>query len=163
MTDKPAKPAARAKRAAAAPPPEPTKRAAAGKRTAAAAAAAAEPAKPARRGKRTTVAPAAEPAKRATAPRAARVKPATPPPTSRAPRTDWRTPSHGEICERAYFIALEEGGGDEVANWLRAERELATALPCVLESRWTAAIKTWRGRGERDAGGARAAVSADCQ
>ena len=27
----------------------------------------------------------------------------------------------------AYFIALEEGGGDEVTNWLRAERELATA------------------------------------
>jgi Protein of unknown function (DUF2934) len=31
------------------------------------------------------------------------------------------------MSERAYFIALEEGGGDEVANWLRAKRELATA------------------------------------
>ena len=70
---------------------------------------------------RATVAPAAEPAKRATAARAAPVEPATPPPTSRAPRTDWRTPSHDEISERAYFIALEEDGGDEVANWLRAE------------------------------------------
>ena len=36
-------------------------------------------------------------------------------------------PTHAEISERAYFIALEQGGGDEVANWLRAERELATA------------------------------------
>jgi len=25
------------------------------------------------------------------------------------------------------LIALEQGGGDEVTNWLRAERELATA------------------------------------
>jgi len=107
MTEKPAKPAARAKRAAAARPPEPTK--------------------PATQGKRAAVAPAAEPAKRATVARAARVEPATPPPMSRAPRTDRRTPSHDEICERAYFIDLEEGGGDEVANWLRAERELATA------------------------------------
>jgi hypothetical protein len=30
------------------------------------------------------------------------------------------------ISERAYFISLEEGGGDEFANWLRAERELGT-------------------------------------
>ena len=36
-------------------------------------------------------------------------------------------PTHAEISERAYFIALEQGGGDEVTNWLRAERELATA------------------------------------
>lgn len=28
------------------------------------------------------------------------------------------------IAERAYFIALDEGGDDELANWLRAEREL---------------------------------------
>jgi hypothetical protein len=33
--------------------------------------------------------------------------------------------SYDEISERAYFISLEEGGGDEVENWLRAERELA--------------------------------------
>jgi len=38
-----------------------------------------------------------------------------------------RSASYDEISERAYFISLEEGGGDEVANWLRAERELATA------------------------------------
>jgi hypothetical protein len=37
------------------------------------------------------------------------------------------TPSYDEISERAYYISLEEDGGDEVANWLRAERELATA------------------------------------
>jgi DUF2934 family protein len=38
-----------------------------------------------------------------------------------------RTPSHDEIAERAYFIHLEEGGCDELGNWLRAEDELATA------------------------------------
>jgi hypothetical protein len=36
-------------------------------------------------------------------------------------------PTHAEISERAYFIALEQGGGDELANWLRAERELFAA------------------------------------
>ena len=36
-------------------------------------------------------------------------------------------PTHGEISERAYFIALEQGGADELGNWLRAERELAAA------------------------------------
>jgi Protein of unknown function (DUF2934) len=36
-------------------------------------------------------------------------------------------PTHSEISERAYFIALEHGGGDELSHWLRAERELAAA------------------------------------
>jgi hypothetical protein len=36
-------------------------------------------------------------------------------------------PTHAEISERAYFIALEQGSSDEVGNWLRAERELAAA------------------------------------
>lgn len=36
-------------------------------------------------------------------------------------------PSHAEISERAYFIALEQGGTDVLGNWLRAERELAAA------------------------------------
>ncbi|MGO9892441.1 MAG: DUF2934 domain-containing protein [Solirubrobacteraceae bacterium] len=36
-------------------------------------------------------------------------------------------PSHAEICERAYFIHLERGTSDELANWLRAEQELAAA------------------------------------
>jgi len=36
-------------------------------------------------------------------------------------------PTHDEISQRAYFIALEQGGADEVGNWLRAERELAAA------------------------------------
>ena len=36
-------------------------------------------------------------------------------------------PGHSEIAERAYFIHLEEGSPDEVANWLRAERELMPA------------------------------------
>ncbi len=36
-------------------------------------------------------------------------------------------PTHSAISERAYFIALEQGGADELGNWLRAERELAAA------------------------------------
>jgi len=34
---------------------------------------------------------------------------------------------HARIAERAYFIHLEEGSSDELANWLRAERELMPA------------------------------------
>jgi hypothetical protein len=45
----------------------------------------------------------------------------------RPPRARRRTPSHVEIAERAYFIHLEEGERDQVATWLRAERELAAA------------------------------------
>jgi Protein of unknown function (DUF2934) len=43
------------------------------------------------------------------------------------PRTRRRKPTHAQISERAYFISLEEGSGDEYGNWLRAERELAAA------------------------------------
>ena len=35
-------------------------------------------------------------------------------------------PGHDEIAERAYFIHLELGSSDELANWLRAECELKT-------------------------------------
>ena len=42
-----------------------------------------------------------------------------------APRR--QEPTHAEISERAYFIALEQGSADELGNWLRAERELAAA------------------------------------
>ena len=38
-----------------------------------------------------------------------------------------RRPSHDEIAERAYFIYVEEGGPDQLGNWLRAERELTMA------------------------------------
>lgn len=38
-----------------------------------------------------------------------------------------REPTHDEISARAYFLALEQGGGDELGNWLRAEAELAAA------------------------------------
>ena len=38
-----------------------------------------------------------------------------------------RPVEHHDIATRAYFIFLEEGRHDEVDNWLRAERELATA------------------------------------
>ena len=37
-----------------------------------------------------------------------------------------RSLEHGEISTRAYFIYREEDEEDDVANWLRAERELAT-------------------------------------
>ena len=40
-------------------------------------------------------------------------------------RNSARQPNHGAIAERAYFIHLEEGSSDRLANWLRAERELA--------------------------------------
>jgi hypothetical protein len=36
-------------------------------------------------------------------------------------------PAHDTVAERAYYIALERGGGDAFENWIRAERELATA------------------------------------
>ena len=49
------------------------------------------------------------------------------PPSSRPPRTKRRKPSHGEIAERAYFIHLKDGESDQLANWLRAERELPAA------------------------------------
>jgi hypothetical protein len=57
-------------------------------------------------------------------------KPAKPaagkPASSRKPKTR-RKPDQGEISKRAYFIHLEEGGSDQLGNWLRAERELTTA------------------------------------
>ncbi len=43
------------------------------------------------------------------------------------PKATRRSPNHGEISERAYYIFLEEGGSDERENWLRAERELMAA------------------------------------
>ena len=43
------------------------------------------------------------------------------------PKTKQREPSPSEISERAYFIHVEEGGSDQLGNWLRAERELTAA------------------------------------
>jgi Protein of unknown function (DUF2934) len=58
-------------------------------------------------------------------------KPAAKPAAKRArstkPRTTRRTPDHGQIAERAYFIHVESGEPDEFGNWLRAERELTAA------------------------------------
>ena len=66
-------------------------------------------------------------AKPAAAKRAA-VKPAVAKRVSaRKPRARPRTPDHGAIAERAYFIHLEAGSCDELGNWLRAERELMAA------------------------------------
>ncbi len=45
----------------------------------------------------------------------------------RTTATAVRTPNHSAISERAYYIHLDEGGNDELANWLRAERELTRA------------------------------------
>jgi hypothetical protein len=46
---------------------------------------------------------------------------------ARRPKTEQHQPDHREISARAYFIHLEEGAGDELGNWLRAERELTAA------------------------------------
>ena len=55
-------------------------------------------------------------------------KPAASKPTSsRKPTTTRRKLDQGEISKRAYFIHLDEGGSDQLGNWLRAERELMTA------------------------------------
>jgi hypothetical protein len=47
-------------------------------------------------------------------------------PTQPRPRRR-RRPTHDQIAERAYFIYLQEGGQDELRNWIRAEQELAAA------------------------------------
>jgi len=54
-------------------------------------------------------------------------KPAKKQASARKPRTKPKQPDHDEIAERAYFIHLEQGSSDELANWLRAERELKAA------------------------------------
>jgi hypothetical protein len=118
----PAKPATREKRATAATPAKPTKAATREKR--ATAATAARPTKAATREQRATAATAVTHAKRA-------ARPASP----SAPRANRRSPSYDEISERAYFISLEDGGADEVANWRRAERELATAQGTAADHR----------------------------
>jgi hypothetical protein len=46
---------------------------------------------------------------------------------SRKPKRRRRKPDQDEISTRAYFIHLEESGSDQLANWLRAERELTAA------------------------------------
>ena len=50
-------------------------------------------------------------------------KPAASKPTSsRKPTTRRR-----KLSKRAYFIHIEEGGSDQLGNWVRAERELTAA------------------------------------
>jgi len=124
MTQKPAKPASRAKRETAATAAEPTKTAPRAKR--ATPATAVEPAKPAKRAKREAAGSAVKRATPATAAAAAQAKPGAQPSDPSAPRTSGHPPTYNEISQRAYFISLEEGG-DEVANWLRAEGELTMA------------------------------------
>jgi Protein of unknown function (DUF2934) len=74
-----------------------------------------KPAKPA--AKRTTRS-AAKPAATKAKPAAKRTS------KSRAKKPKERTPEHEDIAQRAYYIHLEEGGGNQVEHWLRAEREL---------------------------------------
>lgn len=73
----------------------------------------------------------AKTAKTAKAATAAKAATTAKPTTKRAGTTNSRTkrrqPSHTEIAERAYYIHLDEGGPDELGNWLRAERELTAA------------------------------------
>jgi hypothetical protein len=52
---------------------------------------------------------------------------ASKPTSSRKPKTTRRQLDQGEISKRAYFIHIEEGGSDQLGNWLRAERQLMTA------------------------------------
>ncbi len=52
---------------------------------------------------------------------------ATKPKAKAVSATAQRELTHDQISERAYFLALEQGGGDELGNWLRAEAELAAA------------------------------------
>ena len=54
-------------------------------------------------------------------------KPVTKRASTRKPKSTPPRPDHDEIAERAYFIHLEESDCDELANWLRAERELTPA------------------------------------
>ena len=54
-------------------------------------------------------------------------KPARKRASSRRPKNTPPHPDHHEIAERAYFIHLQDGDCDELANWLRAERELTAA------------------------------------
>ena len=46
---------------------------------------------------------------------------------ARKAKSEQPQPSHHEISERAYFIYLERGENDDLANWLRAEQELTAA------------------------------------
>jgi hypothetical protein len=85
----------------------------------------AKPAKSAKSAKSAGSAKSAKSAKSAGSAKSARsVKSADKPTGSGKRTTKRRKPSHDEIAKRAYFIHLEEGGRDELENWLRAEREL---------------------------------------
>ncbi len=53
-----------------------------------------------------------------------RTRTAKPKPISASER---HQPTHAEICERAYFIHLDQRDSDELGDWLRAEQELAAA------------------------------------
>lgn len=54
-------------------------------------------------------------------------KPASKRASTRKSKAKPGQPGHDEIAERAYFIHLEQRSSDELADWLRAERELKAA------------------------------------
>jgi len=55
------------------------------------------------------------------------IKPAKKRTSARKPQANPSQPGHDKIAERAYFVHLEQGSRDELADWLRAERELKAA------------------------------------
>lgn len=57
---------------------------------------------------------------------ATRATTAARPTSPSAPPMNGRSPSKDEVSTRAYFLSREERREDDVANWLEAERELAT-------------------------------------
>ena len=84
---------------------------------------------PDEKAKRTTTkkAPAKATTKKATAKAPAKKAPAKAT-AKRAPAKRDKmkaAPSHQAIARRAYELYEAEGGGDEVAHWLQAERELS--------------------------------------
>ncbi len=54
-------------------------------------------------------------------------KPAGKAPARRKRTAEAPEPTHDEIAGRAYHIYLNEGGGDPLADWLRAKSELTNS------------------------------------
>jgi hypothetical protein len=65
-----------------------------------------------------------KPSKKPTTKKAAAKAKAAAKQTAKPRASRGRAPSHEAIAKRAYELSQAEGGGDEVAQWLQAEREL---------------------------------------
>ena len=66
-----------------------------------------------------------KPSKKPTTKKAAAKEKAAAKQTAKPRASRGRAPSHEAIAKRAYELFQAEAGGDEVAHWLQAERELA--------------------------------------